>query len=53
MRSIFLKALSLSWKLSRGMDGMYFKHFSTAVEGSSRLLCSHICELDSWMLRDN
>lgn len=48
----FLKAL-LSWKPSRGMDGMYFKHFSTAVEGSSRLLCSHICELDSWMLREN
>lgn len=35
------------------MDGMYFKHFSTAVEGSSRLLCSHICGLDSWMLREN
>lgn len=35
------------------MDGMYFKHFSTAVEGSSGLLCSHICELDSWMLREN
>lgn len=35
------------------MDGMYFKHFSTAVEGSSRLLCSHICGLDSWLLREN
>lgn len=49
----FLKALPLSWKASRGMDGMYLKHFSTAVEGSFRLLCSHICELDSWMLREN
>lgn len=48
-----LKVLPLSWKPSRGMDGMYFKHFSTAVEGSSGLLCSHICELDSWMLREN
>lgn len=53
MKVRFLKAPPPNWKPSRGMDGMHFKRCSTAAEGSSGLLCSHICEPDSWMLREN
>lgn len=35
------------------MNHVFFKLLFTAVDGSSRLLCSHICELDSWMFGEN
>jgi len=35
------------------MNHVFFKPLATAVDDSSRLLCSHICELDSWMFGEN
>lgn len=35
------------------MNWVFFKLCFTAVDGSSRLLCSHICVLDSWIFGEN
>lgn len=35
------------------MNHLFFKLLSTAVDGSSGLLCSHICKADSWMFGEN
>lgn len=35
------------------MNHVFFKLLFAAADGSSRLLCSHICELDSWIFGEN
>lgn len=44
-----------SWQETRRwqMNHVFFKLLSTAVDSSSRLLCSHICKLGSWMFGEN